>query len=184
MVLPSSEKDARMLRECKKFGALGLKVKDPKKIGHKVFDVENEMTNEDLMKKLYEKNLKNAGVNKNKFKERVRVVSRTNRKGMNVGNVEIEMSKRMRDVLVREGRVYVKWRACKVKEFVNVLQCHKCFAFGHMMRNAVWRVDCVRGVVKLDIWKKSVRMSVFVEIVNWKERSATTWFCPPNSLIM
>ena len=44
------------------------------------------------------------------------------------------MSKRMRDVLVREGRVYVKWRACKVKEFVNVLQCHKCFAFGHTMR--------------------------------------------------
>ena len=40
----------------------------------------------------------------------------------------------MRDVLVREGRVYVKWRACKVKEFVNVLRCHKCFAFGHMMR--------------------------------------------------
>lgn len=83
MVLPSSEKDARMLRECKKFGALDLKVKDPKKIGHKVFDVENEMTNEDLMKKLYEKNLKNAGVNENEFKERVRVVSRTNRKGMN-----------------------------------------------------------------------------------------------------
>ena len=40
----------------------------------------------------------------------------------------------MRDGLVREGRVYVKWRACKVKEFVNVLRCHKCFAFGHMMR--------------------------------------------------
>ena len=24
----------------------------------------------------------------------------------------IEVSKRMRDILVREGRVYVKWRAC------------------------------------------------------------------------
>ena len=63
--MPSSEKDARMLRECKNFGALGLKVKDPKKIGHKFFDVENEMANEDLMKTFYEKNLKNAGVNEN-----------------------------------------------------------------------------------------------------------------------
>ena len=53
---------------------------------------------------------------------------------MNVGNVVIELSQGMRDVLVREWRVSVKSRACKVKEFVNVLRCHKCFAFGHMMR--------------------------------------------------
>ena len=70
----ASEKEVRMLCKCKKLGALGLKVEDPKK-GPKVvvFDVENEMTNEDLMKELYEKNLKNAGVNENEFKERVRV---------------------------------------------------------------------------------------------------------------
>ena len=68
------------------------------------------------------------------FKLRARIINRTSRKGVNVGNVVIELSQGMRDVLVREGRVYVKWRACKVKEFVNVLRCHKCFAFGHMMR--------------------------------------------------
>ena len=108
-------------------------MEDPKKISPKVvvFDVENEMMNEDLVKELYEKNLKNAGVSEDEFKERV---NRTNRKGMTVGNV-IEISNRMRDVLVSESRVYVKWRACKrVKEFVNVLKCHKCFAFGHVMR--------------------------------------------------
>ena len=125
----ASERDIRMLRECKKFGALGLKVEDPKKIGPKVllFDLENEMTNEDLLNEVYEKNLRNAGVSEKEFKERVRVVSRMNRKVVNVGNVIIEVSNRMREILVREGRVYVKWRACKVREFVNVLRCHKCF---------------------------------------------------------
>lgn len=49
------------------------------------------------------------------------LMSRTNRKVMNMRNVVIEVSKRMRDVLVREGCVYVKWRACKVKDFVNML---------------------------------------------------------------
>lgn len=78
-----------MLRECKKFGALGLKVEAPRKIGPKVvvFDVENEMTNEVFMNKLYEKNLKNAGVSEKDSREGVRIVSKTNRKGMNVGNV-------------------------------------------------------------------------------------------------
>ena len=104
------EKDVRMLRECKKFGALGHKLEDPNKMCPKlvVFDVENEMANEDLTKELYEKNLKNAGVSENEYKERARVVNRMNRKGVNVGNVIMELSKKMCDVLVREGPVYVR----------------------------------------------------------------------------
>ena len=130
----ASESDVKKLRECKKFGDLGLKVEAPKKIGPKiiVFEIENEMTNENLMDELYLKNLKDAGVSEQEFKLRARIVNRTSQKGVNVGNVVIELSQGMRDV--REGRVYMKWRACKVKEFVNVLRCHKCFAFGHMMR--------------------------------------------------
>ena len=51
----SSESDVKKLRECKKFGDLGLKVEAPKNIGQKiiVFDIENEMTNEELMDELY-----------------------------------------------------------------------------------------------------------------------------------
>ena len=41
---------------------------------------------------------------------------------------------RMHEILLNEGRVYVKWRSCKVRDFVNVHRCQWCFAFGHMMR--------------------------------------------------
>lgn len=60
-----------MRSECEKFGALGLKVEDPEEVGPKfvVFDFENEMTNEDLMKKLYEKNLENVGLNENEYRK-------------------------------------------------------------------------------------------------------------------
>ena len=46
----------RMLKSCKKFGDLGLKAEPSSKIGPKavVFDVENEMTNEEFMNELYE----------------------------------------------------------------------------------------------------------------------------------
>ena len=40
-----------------------------------MYDVENEMTNEDLMKELYKKNLKNASVSEDEFKEKVKIVS-------------------------------------------------------------------------------------------------------------
>ena len=119
----------KKLRECKKFGDLGLKVEAPKKIGPKVivFDIENEMTNENLMNELYSRNLRDAGVNEQKFQLRVRIVNRTSKKGVKVGNVVIELSQCMRDVLLRESRVYVKWRACKVKQFVNMLRCRPPF---------------------------------------------------------
>ena len=51
----ASENEMKMLREFKKFGNLGLKVEPPRKIGPKVvvFDVENEITNDDFMNELY-----------------------------------------------------------------------------------------------------------------------------------
>ena len=132
----ASESELKMLRECKKFGDLGLKVESPRKIGPKVvvFDVENEMTNDEFMKELYERNLKRANARENGFRQRARVVTRTNKKGVNVGNVIVELSVGMHEILLNEWRVYVKWRSCNVRDFVNVLRCHRCFAFGHMMR--------------------------------------------------
>ena len=49
-----SENEMKMLKECKKFGDLGIKFEPPRKIGHKVVvsDVENEMTNDDFMNEL------------------------------------------------------------------------------------------------------------------------------------
>ena len=62
------------------------------------------------------------------------MVTRTSRKGVNVGNVILELSVGMYEILLNEGRVYVKWRSCKVRDFVNDLRCHRCFEFWHMMR--------------------------------------------------
>ena len=67
----ASENELKMLRECKKFGDLGLNVEPPRKIGPKVvvFDVENEMTNDDFMNELYERNLKRASVSESDLRQ-------------------------------------------------------------------------------------------------------------------
>ena len=97
----ASENEMKMLKECKKFGDLGLKVQPPRKIGPKVvvFDVENEMTSEEFMKELYERNLKRASLSESEFRQRARVVTRTSKKGVNVGNVILELSVSMHEIL-------------------------------------------------------------------------------------
>ncbi|KAK2574694.1 hypothetical protein KPH14_012939 [Odynerus spinipes] len=131
----ASEYEMKKVLECKKMDELGLKVELPKKIGPKVivYDVPNEMANETLLDELYSKNVKEYECER-VFKERVRVVSRASKKGANVGNVIIEVNKRMKERMCDEGRVYINWYAFKVREFVSVLRCYKCYMFGHMMR--------------------------------------------------
>lgn len=130
-----SECDLKKVRECKKLSEIGMSVEEPRKIGPKVivFDVPCEMTSEEVLNELYVKNLSEC-VSEKEFKERVRVVNRSNKKDANVGNIILEVSVKMFNELMKEGRMYMGWRACKMKEYVNVLRCHKCCAFGHMAR--------------------------------------------------
>lgn len=130
-----SESELKRITECAKFAEIGLKVEMPRKIGPKliVYDVPNELSNEDLMEEMYEKNLRGQ-VPEDEFRERVRIVSRNNKRDAICGNVILEVSSRVKTIVCNEGRVFVNWSAFRIREFVNVLRCHKCYALGHMMR--------------------------------------------------
>lgn len=130
-----SEAEVGRISECRKFNEIGLKVETPRKIGPKliVYDVPNEVTNDDFMAQMYIKNLRGY-TTESEFKERVRIVSRNIKKGATYGNMILEVSSAIRRILNVEGRVYIDWRAFKVRDFVGVLRCHKCYAYGHMMR--------------------------------------------------
>lgn len=75
----------------------------------------------------------------------------------------------MRDMIVRENRLYVSCtclyrllRACKIKEFINALQCHKCFALEHMMKKcSVVRRLCEK-FGESDLKKKRVCVVIVV----------------------
>lgn len=65
-----SATEVKKMRECKKFEDIRMRVDEPRKIGAKilVFDVPCEMTNEVLMKELYEKNLRDCA-SESEFKD-------------------------------------------------------------------------------------------------------------------
>lgn len=62
-------------------------------------------------------------MSESEFRQRARVVSRTNRKEADVGNIVVELTRGMHGILMNEGRV-INWSACN----------HRCLTFGRMMR--------------------------------------------------
>lgn len=52
------------------------------------------------MNELYERNLKKASVSENKFRQRAKVVLRTNHKGMDIDNVVVELPRGTHDILM------------------------------------------------------------------------------------
>ena len=91
------ESEIRMLKNCKMFGDLRRKLEPPRQIGPKVvvFDEQHELTSEVFMNELHERNLKRSNVSENEFRHGARVATRGSRKGVNVGNVIVELSRDM-----------------------------------------------------------------------------------------
>lgn len=117
------------LKGCGTFAKAGLKVDDPKKIGPKVviYDVPDYITDDELMKDLYSKNLKEV-VSMAEHISRSRLISRR------AGTVILEVSPQARDVLVKEGRAFLGWNGCRVREIDLLQRCHRCYGVGHMAR--------------------------------------------------
>lgn len=56
------------------------------------------------------------------------------KRGADVGNIVLEVSVKVRDYLVNNGRMYVEWSAFKVRSFENVFRCFGCYGYGHTIR--------------------------------------------------
>lgn len=40
----------------------------------------------------------------------------------------------MKEIIYEDGHLFVKWNAFRVKGFLNILRCHKCYSYVHIMR--------------------------------------------------
>ena len=124
------------IRACKKFEEIGLKVELPRRIGPKmiIYDVPNEISESEILNEMYDRNLKEH-VEMKEMKERVRIISRGSKKGATAGNVIIEVSKKIKERLLSQGRLYVKWNAFKIREFESVSRCLSVWVMG------IWPVN-------------------------------------------
>lgn len=130
-----NEKDLNKIKDSGLFAKVGLKVDMPRKIGPKiiVYDVPEEIANDELIKELYARNLIDM-LEPNEMVDRVRIISRGGRKGSGHINAVIELPGRVWKSLVERGRIYIGWNSFKVRDFDVVPRCYGCYGFGHRIK--------------------------------------------------
>lgn len=64
---------------------------------------------------------------------------KTNRR---VTNCVVEVAPSVQKKLFNNGRVYLRYSACKFADHIRVLQCYRCLMFGHIVENCKAMPSC------------------------------------------
>lgn len=114
----ASDQDRGILTTCPNFGEAGLRVERARTMDPRVliFDVPNEITENELLTNVHEKSVKDL-ISFAEFKQRTRIVRR--KEGAKIGNVVVPLLLICRDKVLRNGRVYVSWYSIVSSFFRN-----------------------------------------------------------------
>ncbi|XP_011174142.1 uncharacterized protein LOC105206332 [Solenopsis invicta] len=131
--------DLAKLRQSQVLDKVGLRLEQETKINPRliVHGVPCGMKSEDLKKEIISLNLKNVT-----FPD-IRVIyvfpPRENRK---FTSCVIEVLPAIRAQLLKEELIFVNYSVCKIADYVKVLQCYRCLAFGHFAKTCKFSPRC------------------------------------------
>lgn len=118
----------------RKLDAGGLKAAIPTRRGPRIliYDVPRDLEDAELVKTIFELNIKGKGMDLNTFKDQFKLAFRTGPRNRPETNWVVNSSAAVRNLLRAEGRVYIGWASCRVVDFLGVTRCFRCCAFGHV----------------------------------------------------
>jgi len=139
--------DLPKIRDSRELEEAGLKLMQENKMHPRliIHGVLCCMIKEDLRSEIVALNLKDADTSE------VKIVyvfpPKENRK---FTNCILEVPPNIRTILLKEKHAFVNFSACKISDYINVLQCFKCLAFGHLARHCKFSalVDTVRVITR------------------------------------
>lgn len=127
LVRTADEQEAKKLKESGLVKEAGLGAEKMKEPGNKllVYDVEESVSDEELVTEIVGRNLENA---EEGTVGEIKVISKKK-----YGRI-IEVNDIVRSTLLKAGRIYVRWSSLRVRDFAFVDRCYGCHAFGHMAK--------------------------------------------------
>jgi len=126
------DKDLNLIKSSK-LEEVELKIQKPTKIHPTViiYDVEKDLQVEEMIDELISKNLNHVNSDYlSKIKNEIKFL-RSYRIKEDRLNWILQIPGRLHGILVDKGRIFMSWRTYRVKEYLNLTRCYRCYGFGH-----------------------------------------------------
>ncbi|KAL7294951.1 hypothetical protein TKK_0011662 [Trichogramma kaykai] len=139
----ATEEDRQALLRDQRLKDLGIKAQKERKFPPlvEVKGIDRDMVDDRLLEEIWQRNLV-EDVPAHEFEGRVRVKMKIGRKDKERCSVVLEVSPRIRDVMLNKGKVFVGWEAHKVSIFEKTLRCLKCYGFSHKVKDCKKQASC------------------------------------------
>ncbi|PZC73311.1 hypothetical protein B5X24_HaOG209701 [Helicoverpa armigera] len=135
IISADSKGDIEKLKTSEKLVSSGLKVEEPSKRRPRiaVVGVPVALTESEVMECIYEQNLSDKLPNTTRasFLKDARLSHKSGKKDRPTCNYIIEVSASIRKLLINQGRIFINWTSCPVRDFTIVTRCFNCQQFGH-----------------------------------------------------
>lgn len=121
----------------------GYTVERPKVVLPKVmiYDVPNDISEGDVISCLIKQN-PHRRPEQDTAQKGMKVVKKMVVRHRKVDHWVLECTPEVRDWLMVEGRVYIDWSSCRVKDFLSVTRCYNCQGYGHSSRFCKGKRTC------------------------------------------
>lgn len=145
MVEMESEEQVKKFEQNAELVRKGLIVERMKKKKPRVmiYDIDDDVTDDEVIKSIYEQNLVGADLTLDQFQDEFQCVHKFGHKTDRTRkHWVVECSARVRNEVRRKERLYVGWQCCRVKDYNPLVRCYQCQAFGHVSKFCKNKVVC------------------------------------------
>lgn len=117
-----------------------------------IYDLPKDMDDQVLSRRIFDQNLKDD-LTWEKFNSEHSWRFKTGPRNLQTENRVLEATGKVHDLLVKHGKLFIEWSACRAVTYVPVSRCYKCHKFGHLAKNCTAKHDfcghCARSGHKM-----------------------------------
>ncbi|XP_047020535.1 uncharacterized protein LOC124645220 [Helicoverpa zea] len=135
IISTDSKGDIDKLKKSEQLVSSGLTVEEPAKRRPRIaiIGVPVALTEKEVFDCIYEQNIsdKVPETNRESFQNTIKLSHRSGKKNLPTCNYILEVPASIRKMLINQGRIFINWTSCPVKDFTIVTRCFNCQQFGH-----------------------------------------------------
>lgn len=135
LISTNTKEDVEKLKKSETLISSGLTVEEPTKRRPRIVIVGVPVAlNEDVMFDcLYDQNIaeKLPNTRRESFLSSIKLSHKSGKRNTSTCNYVLEVPANIRKILINQGRIFINWTSCPVRDFTLVTRCFNCQQYGH-----------------------------------------------------